>query len=208
MSKKNSPATRSAKLGPGQGVPVLAIVDSGVVGVAKPDPTIFDFALPALGKDPSEVIYVGDSVKYDVRSAEAAGVTPLHLDPFGLTSGTIDAFVQFVSTSWGTPEMAILGNPSLSINDERNRIIARTMRASATPLAAAAQYDYILRNLDVRQALASIQTPTLILHTIDNRFIPIELGRYLADHIEGATMVELPGTDVNARTRISMALTR
>jgi putative hydrolase of the HAD superfamily len=72
------------QVGPGAGVPVQAIIDSGVVGVAKPDPAIFDFALPSLEVDPSEVIYVGDSVKYDVRSAEAAGMTPLHIDPFGL----------------------------------------------------------------------------------------------------------------------------
>jgi putative hydrolase of the HAD superfamily len=65
-------------------VPVQTIIDSGVVGVAKPDPAIFDFALPSLDLDPSEVIYVGDSVKYDIRSAEAAGMTPLHIDPFGL----------------------------------------------------------------------------------------------------------------------------
>lgn len=118
--------------------------------------------------------------------------------PFGLTSEAIDAFVQFILTSWGTPELAVLSNPSLSIDDERNRIVARTMRASATPLAAAAQYEHILRNLDVRQVLTSIQAPTLILHTIDNRYLPIEHGRYLADHIDGATLVELTGTDVNA----------
>ncbi len=72
------------QVGPGHGVPVLTIVDSGVVGVAKPDPAIFGFALPALGLDPSDVIYVGDSVKYDIRSAEAAGMTAVHFDPFGL----------------------------------------------------------------------------------------------------------------------------
>ena len=72
------------QVGPGPGVSVLTIVDSFVVGVAKPDPAIFDFALPALALDPLEVIYVGDSVKYDVRSAGAAGMTPLHMDPFDL----------------------------------------------------------------------------------------------------------------------------
>ena len=75
------------QVGPGRGVRVLTIIDSGVVGIAKPDPTIFKFALPSLGMDPSEVIYVGDSVKYDVRSAQAAGMTPLHLDPVGLCEG-------------------------------------------------------------------------------------------------------------------------
>ena len=76
------------QVGAGQGVPVRTIIDSGVVGVAKPDPTIFDFALPSLGLDPSDVIYVGDSVKYDIRSAEAAGMMPLHFDPFNLCEGT------------------------------------------------------------------------------------------------------------------------
>jgi putative hydrolase of the HAD superfamily len=70
--------------GLGPGVPVRTIVDSGVVGVAKPDLRIFDFALPSLGLDPIDVIYVGDSVKYDVRSAEDAGMMPLHFDPFNL----------------------------------------------------------------------------------------------------------------------------
>lgn len=72
------------QVGLGQGVPVQVIIDSSVVGVAKPDPAIFDFALTSLGLDRSDVIYVGDSVKYDVRSAEAASMTPLHFDPFDL----------------------------------------------------------------------------------------------------------------------------
>jgi putative hydrolase of the HAD superfamily len=72
------------QMGSGPGVSVLEIIDSAVVGVAKPDPAIFGFALPSLGLDPSEVIYVGDSVKYDIRSAEAARTTPLHFDPFDL----------------------------------------------------------------------------------------------------------------------------
>lgn len=76
------------QVGPGEGVPVRIIIDSDVVGVAKPDPTIFDFALASLGLDPSDVIYVGDSVKYDVRSAEAAGMMPLHFDPFNLCTET------------------------------------------------------------------------------------------------------------------------
>ena len=70
--------------------------DSQVVGVAKPDPAIFDFAVPVLGKAPSDVIYVGDSVKYDVRSAEAAGMTPLHFDPFGLCQAIDHAHVASV----------------------------------------------------------------------------------------------------------------
>ena len=60
------------------------MVDSAVVGVAKPDPAIFGIALAALGVPASErVLYVGDSLRYDVTGARAAGLQPVHLDPNG-----------------------------------------------------------------------------------------------------------------------------
>ncbi|GAB6898208.1 HAD family hydrolase [Kineosporia succinea] len=64
---------------------VVCVVDSHVVGVRKPDPAIFRHALDALGLDASSrIAYVGDTVFYDVRSATAAGLTPLLHDPYGL----------------------------------------------------------------------------------------------------------------------------
>jgi len=68
----------------GTGVPVGIVVDSAVVGVAKPDPAIFSVALDALGVPPTEaVVHVGDSLRYDVAGALAAGLQPVHLDPYG-----------------------------------------------------------------------------------------------------------------------------
>jgi putative hydrolase of the HAD superfamily len=66
-------------------VPVGVIVDSAVVGVAKPDPAIFAIALEALNvpSGPS-VLHVGDSLRYDVAGAVAAGLQPVHMDPYGL----------------------------------------------------------------------------------------------------------------------------
>ncbi len=46
------------------------------------DPRIFDFALAVLDLAPERVAYVGDSVRNDVRGAEAAGLVALHLDPY------------------------------------------------------------------------------------------------------------------------------
>lgn len=66
------------------GVPVGIVIDSEVVGVAKPDPAIFAFALEALGVPSSgTVLHVGDSLRYDVVGALAAGLQPVHMDPFG-----------------------------------------------------------------------------------------------------------------------------
>jgi FMN phosphatase YigB (HAD superfamily) len=59
------------------------IVDSHVVGVAKPDPAIFDHAVPFFAEcDRSRIAYVGDSVTMDVGAARAAGLHPILLDPF------------------------------------------------------------------------------------------------------------------------------
>jgi pimeloyl-ACP methyl ester carboxylesterase len=120
--------------------------------------------------------------------------------PIRVAPGAIDALVEVVSKSWDTPELAVLGNPSASNDDgdERARLIARVARASATPRAAAAQYDYILRNLEIREVLSLIRIPTLVLHSRGNVLVPIELSRYLADHIAGASFVELEEADLAA----------
>jgi putative hydrolase of the HAD superfamily len=66
------------------GVPVGVVIDSAVVGVAKPDPAIFYIALNALHVPPGvSVLHVGDSLRYDVAGALAAGLQPVHMDPYG-----------------------------------------------------------------------------------------------------------------------------
>lgn len=74
--------------GEGPCVPVVAVVDSGAVGVAKPDPRIFRPALAALGTSPDRTLHVGDSVHYDIRGAEAAGMPAVHFDPRRLCRAT------------------------------------------------------------------------------------------------------------------------
>jgi putative hydrolase of the HAD superfamily len=71
------------QVGPGALPTVAAIVDSGVVGIAKPDPRIFTPALEALGTDAARTLYVGDTVHADVHGAMAAGMPVVQLDPFG-----------------------------------------------------------------------------------------------------------------------------
>lgn len=65
-------------------VTVGTVIDSTVVAVAKPDPRIFSFALNDMKlQADSTILYVGDTLRYDVAGATAAGLTPVHLDPFG-----------------------------------------------------------------------------------------------------------------------------
>ncbi len=78
----------------------------------------------------------------------------------------------------------------------RRDALARLFRSSVTPRTAAAQYDYLLRNLDVRPVLPLIRVPTLVLSADNPSFMPIAHGRYVADHIEGSKFVALPGNDM------------
>ncbi len=73
----------TCQVGPGAHVEMRVIVDSHLVGVAKPDPSIFDHALPAFpGLDRERIAYVGDSVTMDIGAASAAGLHPILLDPY------------------------------------------------------------------------------------------------------------------------------
>ncbi len=80
----------ACQVGPGGGVPVEVVVDSAVVGVEKPDPRIFTPALEVMaarGVAADRIGYVGDSLRYDIAGARAAGLVPLLLDPDDLYGG-------------------------------------------------------------------------------------------------------------------------
>lgn len=70
------------QVGPGPLPEVLAVVDSTVLGIAKPDPAIMSPALDAIGLPADQVLYVGDTVHADVVGATNAGMQVVQLDPF------------------------------------------------------------------------------------------------------------------------------
>ncbi len=72
------------QVGPGVGVQVECVIDSGAVGVMKPDPRIFHLALDAMNIAPEDAWYVGDMPGIDVVGARKAGMRPVLMDPFDL----------------------------------------------------------------------------------------------------------------------------
>ena len=71
------------QVGDGPNVCMRIVVDSHLVGVAKPDPRIFDHALPHFDSlEPHQIAYVGDSVTLDIAAARGAGLHPILLDPY------------------------------------------------------------------------------------------------------------------------------
>ncbi len=106
---------------------------------------------------------------------------------------TADALVRSLASTRGTREFVALANPSAE--PDLLTLMAQATRACSTPRSTAAQYEYILRH-DVRHILPLVQVPTLVVHVKDSLILPIDHGRYLAEHIDGATFVEVQGNDM------------
>ena len=113
--------------------------------------------------------------------------------PIGVAAEDVDALVELIGATWGTVDFVRALNPEMADDASFLEDAAKLYRFAATPRQAKVQWSYLLRNLDVRHVLPLVQAPTRVLHVAENPFVPIELGRYVADHIEGATLVELAG---------------
>jgi class 3 adenylate cyclase/pimeloyl-ACP methyl ester carboxylesterase len=105
-----------------------------------------------------------------------------------------DAFFPRWAEAWGTPEtLTVLAMvPSKAGDPDFLRWVNRLERQSTTPGGLLACWRWI-REMDLRPILDSIQCPTLVTHRTGDRLVPVEYGRYLAEHIPGARMEELDG---------------
>ena len=72
------------QVGPGMGTPVDCVIDSGDVGVMKPDERIFKIALDAMGLEAEDAWYIGDMPAIDVVGACRGGLRPFIIDPLGI----------------------------------------------------------------------------------------------------------------------------
>jgi class 3 adenylate cyclase len=105
-----------------------------------------------------------------------------------------ERLVAIVEQTWGRGDLMAAINPSLADDPAAAEAWGRFLRLSASPATAAAVMR-MLFGLDVRDVLQTIRVPTLVVHRSDNPIVTIDQGRYLADHIEGATFVAVPGAD-------------
>ncbi len=94
-----------------------------------------------------------------------------------------------VRASWGTGETLHILLPSLKSLAQ----LGMMERMSASPGMARATVEALFR-IDVRSVLATIAVPTLVIHATDDP-VPVQGGRYLADHIPGARLLEVHGHD-------------
>ena len=113
--------------------------------------------------------------------------------PIGLSPAEIGRR-EVPETAWGQGMLLDLLAPSMRAVPGLRESWARYERFSASPGVARAMVKNLL-DLDVRDVLPAIHVPTLVISHADVTAFGPSFGRYIAEHIEGARFVELPGID-------------
>ena len=112
--------------------------------------------------------------------------------PHGVGPEFEQELLALATTSWGSGAVVRRLNPSVDPRAEPGFLGPRTERLDATRARAVAMIRQHF-DIDVRQELASVKTPTLLLHRRSNQFITIGHSRFLEEHIPHSTLVELGG---------------
>jgi class 3 adenylate cyclase len=114
--------------------------------------------------------------------------------PIGIPPAVAEPLRAAMEEYWGTEELVRLLVPSRADDERFCRWYAKLQRTIASPQTVQAfiQDSY---SVDARPLLPRVQAPTLVLHRRQFQLVPIEHGRYLAEHLSGARLVELPGAD-------------
>jgi class 3 adenylate cyclase len=105
-----------------------------------------------------------------------------------------ERIVSMAEQTWGRGDLIAAVNPTLAGDPVALEAWGRFLRLSASPATAAAVMR-MLFELDVRDVLPAIRVPTLVVHRQDNPIVTVDQGRYVADQIEGAKFVAVPGAD-------------
>jgi pimeloyl-ACP methyl ester carboxylesterase/DNA-binding CsgD family transcriptional regulator len=114
--------------------------------------------------------------------------------PWGVTEERLALSIARVPEFWGKVIDMVNYAPSQAHNPEVARWWATFMQMSASP-GDAADLSRMNTLIDIRGILGAIQVPTLIIHARGDRIAPIEAGRYFAQHIPGARLLELDSDD-------------
>jgi class 3 adenylate cyclase/pimeloyl-ACP methyl ester carboxylesterase len=114
--------------------------------------------------------------------------------PEGVSVADQQRYLALVENGWGTGVEVEFFAPGRAEDPVFLAWLGRYRRLASSP-GMGARMQARFYETDVRQVLGMITSPTLVLHRSANRFVPVDVGRYMADHIPGARFGELPGDE-------------
>ena len=110
----------------------------------------------------------------------------------GVPTRAVEVFPRMLEEAWGTGRALRYVLQHAPETAETDAFLARFERNSCTPPAVAE----IMRNnmtIDVRAVLPLIACPTVVIYNAGDPLVAPPAGRYLAENIPDARLVELPG---------------
>jgi class 3 adenylate cyclase len=105
-----------------------------------------------------------------------------------------ESAAELLLPTWGDGSIIEIVAPSVGDNPQAQEFMGRLQRATASPgmmMQLAAMY----LELDMREVVPTIHTPALVLHRTRDRLVDVRNGRWLAEHLPNAKLVELEGDD-------------
>lgn len=114
--------------------------------------------------------------------------------PWGIGDDDFRAFIDQVEQRWGEAVGIEVRAPTMAQDPQFRQWWGRYQRMSASP-AAGSTLAQMNAQIDIRGVLPAIRVPTLILHSVNDLTIDVGCGRYIAQNIPGAKLVELSGLD-------------
>lgn len=113
----------------------------------------------------------------------------------GVDAELVNRVMSRVAENWAElDDVHMVWAPSKADDPEFWERFAQLRVLAASPGAAEALIA-MTQDVDVRHALPTVTAPTLVVHRSDDAAVPISAGRYFAEHISDAAMVEVPGRD-------------
>ena len=115
--------------------------------------------------------------------------------PIGNDPDELRARIELVESDWPNGYARVFIErmaPALAGDESVIRAYGQRMARGGSPAAAAALLG-MNSEIDVRHVLPSVRVPTLVVHREHETFAAP--SRYIADHIPGARLAELPGDD-------------
>jgi class 3 adenylate cyclase len=115
--------------------------------------------------------------------------------PWGTPAAALmESVVELIGPHWGDGSIIEVSAPSQADNPQARAFWGRIERSTASPgmMIALAQ---MFLDLDVRDVVPSVHVPALILHRTRDRLVNVRHGRWLAENLPNARMVEFEGDD-------------
>jgi pimeloyl-ACP methyl ester carboxylesterase len=112
--------------------------------------------------------------------------------PWGWSAESGAPMLDAAEQIWGTGAVMSYFLQGLADDPRSQAVTGRYERFAASPgcFRQLLEMDLVV---DVREILSAISAPTLVLHRVGDYIVPIEAGRYTAEHIKNAILIELPG---------------